>query len=86
MPGQPLYCSGKLTGMSFEIPNPNLDLLGYSRMFLNVRTDNQRNWISKKFNDLSKLGNSLPPRENRGTFIHNQRICLIFIMFFFLQC
>ena len=86
MPGQPLYCSGKLTGMSIEISNPNLDPLGYSKMFLNVRTDNQWNWISNKFNDLRKLGNCLPPRENRGTLMHDQRICLIFMTLFFLKC
>ena len=66
--------------MSIEMPNPN------SRMFLNVRTDNQRNWISKTFNGLSKLGNHLPPRENRGTFVHEQNIYLILILFFFLKC
>ena len=65
--------------MSIEIPNPNF------RMFLNVRTDNQRNWISKTFNGLSRLRNYFPPRENRGTFVHDQKIYLIFIMFFVLN-
>ena len=66
--------------MSIEVPNPN------SRMFLNVRKDNQQNWISKTFNGLSKLENYLPTRENRGTFVHEQKIYLAFIMFFVLKC
>ena len=57
-----MYCSGGqnaiLTGMSFDVSNPDIDPPEYARanriffMFLNVRTDNQRNWISNKFNAL----------------------------------
>ena len=81
-PGQPLYCSGILTGMSFDIQNPNLDSLGYS-MFLNVRIGNQRNWIIEKVENLKEMGTL---RESKGTLMHDQRIYLIFIMFFLLQC
>ena len=80
-PGQPLYCSGILTGMSFDIQNPNLDSFGYS-MFLNLRMGNQRNWIIEKVENLKAMGTL---RESKGTLI-NQRIYLIFIMFFLSQC
>ena len=88
-----MYCSGAqnaiLTGMSFDVSNPDIDPPEYARakriffMFLNVRRDNQRNWISNKFNALSTLGNRI---ESKGSFIHEQRIHLIIIMFFFLKC
>ena len=89
-----MYCSGTqnaiLTGMSFDVSNPDIDPPEYARanriffMFLNVRTDNQRNWISNKFNALSTLGNRRV--ESKGSFIHEQRIYLIIMMFFFLKC
>ena len=71
--------------MSFDVQKPNLDTLGYS-MFLNVRMDNQRNWIIKKINDLKEMGTYIPLRESKGTLMHDQRIYLILIMFFLLQC
>ena len=70
--------------MSFDVQKPNLDTLGYS-MFLNVRMDNQRNWVVKKINDLKEMGTYIPLRENKGTLMHDQRIFLILIMFFLLQ-
>ena len=71
--------------MSFDVPIPNLDTLGFS-MFLNVRMDNQRNWIIKKINELKEMGTYIPLRESKGTLMHDQRIYLILIMFFLLQC
>ena len=71
--------------MSFDLKNPNLDPLGYS-MFLNVRMDNQRKWIIEKIKDLKEMGTYLPGRESKGTLMHDQRIYLILIMFFLLQC
>ena len=79
--------------MSFDIdiPNPNLDPLVYTRnfgifsMFLNVRLDNQRNWITEKIKDLKRKA-YLPLRESKGTSMHDQRIYLILILFFLLQC
>ena len=65
--------------MSFDLQNPNLDPLGYS-MFLNVRMDNQRKWI------IEKMGTYLPGRESKGTLMHDQRIYLILVLFFLLQC
>ena len=70
--------------MSFDVPKPNLDTLGWS-MFLNLRMDNQRNWVIKKINELKEMGTYIPLRESKGTLMHDQRIYLILIMFFLLQ-
>ena len=88
-----MYCSGAqnaiLTGMSFDVSNPDIDPPEYARakriffMFLNVRRDNQRNWILNKFNALGTLGNRV---ESKGKSVHEQRIHLIIIMLFFLKC
>ena len=57
-PGTPLFCSGILTGMSFYIPNPIYGDFeeemnhGIFFMFLNIRMDSQKNWISKVSNKI----------------------------------
>ena len=79
--------------MSFDIDiqNPNLDPLVYTRnfgifnMFLNVRLDNQRNWIIEEIKDLKRKGTYLPLQESKGTLMYDQRIYLILILFFLLQ-
>ena len=70
--------------MSFDISNPNIDPPEYARanriffMFLNVRRDNKRNWISNKFNALSTLGNQ--ESESKGSFIKTVPSILSFLM------
>ena len=83
-PGMPLYCSGILTGMSFDIQNPMIMYHGTFFMFLNARMDAQRNWISKTIEDLSTQGSSLPTRSN-GSFVNDQIIYPILIVFFLLK-
>ena len=84
----PLYCSGILTGMSFDIHNPMTMYHGTFFMFLNARMDAQRNWISKTIEDLSTQGSSLPARQSirsNGGFLNDQMIYPILIAFFLLK-
>ena len=86
-PGMPLYCSGILTGMSFDIQNP-MKYHGTFFMFLNARMDAQRNWISKTIEDLSTQGSPFPTRQritSNGSFVNDQIIYPILIVFFFLK-
>ena len=87
-PGTPLFCSGILTGMSFYIPNPMYrdfeeDMNhGIFFMFLNIREDSQKNWISKVSNKIKSPMKKA--RKNNGSVKHDHRILvyLIFIRFF----
>ena len=87
-PGMPLYCSGILTGMSFDIHNPMIMYHGTFFMFLNVRMDAQRNWISKTIEDLSRQGSPLSTRQSirsNGSFVNDQIIYPILIVFSLLK-
>ena len=91
-PGTPLFCSGILTGMSFYVPNPMYrdfeeDMNhGIFFMFLNIREDSQKNWISKVSNKIKQEIKSpmKKARKNNGSVKHDHRILvyLIFIRFF----
>ena len=89
-PGTPLFCSGILTGMSFYIPNPMYRdfeeemIHGIFFMFLNIRTDSQKNWISEVSNKIK--GQMNKARKTNGSAKHDHRIWvyLIFIRFFFI--
>ena len=87
-PGMPLYCSGILTGMSFDIQNPMIMYHGTFFMFLNARMDAQRNWISKTIEDLSRQGSPLSTRQSigsNGSFVNDQIFYPILIVFFLLK-
>ena len=84
----PLYCSGILSGMSFDVHNPMVKYHGTFFMFLNIRFDAQRNWISKTIEDLSKHGSSLSTRQSirsNGSFVDDKIIYHILIVCFLLK-